>query len=312
MRVRVVAADGVDVDSLTALAEDPGFEIVAVGTDEIRDSLAGAAALIVRSATKVDAALFDRADSLQVVGRAGVGLDNIDIEEATRRGIAVFNTPDANTLAAAELTMALILDMLRNVSAADRALRSGKWDRSSFQGVELNGKVLGLIGAGRIGSEVAARCRAFGMNVLACDPYLDESDGFELCSMERVLTEADVISVHVPLTDETRHLIDSSALGKMQPHSYLVNVSRGGVIDEAALTAALEEGRLAGAALDVFEEEPLPVDSPLLQAPNLVITPHLGASTREAQRRVAREIADSVHGALARGDVAGAVNGSKF
>lgn len=308
MPVRIVAADGVDVASLTAIAEDPAFQIVAVGADELRESLSDAAALIVRSATKVDADLLDHAGSLRIVARAGVGVDNIDIAEATRRGIAVFNTPEASTLAVAELTMALILDLVRHVAEADRSIRDGAWDRSALRGVELWGKTLGLVGAGRIGREVASRARAFGMIVLACDPYLDDCDGMELCSMERVLGESDVVSLHVPLTEETRHLLDHDALALMRPGSFLVNVSRGGIIDEAALAAALQSGRLAGAALDVYEHEPLPADSPLRRAPHLVLTPHLGASTMEAQRRVAVETAEAVHRALSSGDLSGAVN----
>ncbi|HEX6945854.1 MAG TPA: hydroxyacid dehydrogenase [Acidimicrobiia bacterium] len=309
---RVVAADGVAVDSLVALVEDPRFEVVEARGADVRPALGGASGLIVRSATKVDAALLDHADDLRVVARAGVGVDNIDVEEASRRGVAVFNTPTANTLAAAEMTMALILAVMRRIPAADASIRRGEWDRPAFQGVECHGKTLGLVGAGRIGREVAARARAFGMSVLGCDPYLTDAGEIELCSIDRVLGEADVVSLHVPLNDETRHLIDTSALGKMKRGAFLVNVSRGGVIDEAALVEALESGQLAGAALDVYEEEPLPESSPLLDAPNLVLTPHLGASTAEAQRRVAIEAAEAVHRVLVEGDYTGAVNESRI
>ena len=312
MPMRVVAADGVDVASLQALTDDTEFEVVPATGGEVGTALEVAAGLIVRSATKVDAALLDKAKALRVVARAGVGVDNIDIQEATKRGVAVFNTPTANTLAAAELTVALILDMIRKVAAADRSMREGVWDRASFQGVELHGKVLGLIGAGRVGREVAARARAFGMEVLACDPYLDEGDGIELCSRERILAESDVVSLHVPLNDETRHMLDADALAIMRPGSYLVNVSRGGVIDEEALVEALESGHLAGAALDVYEYEPLPEESALRGAPNLVLTPHLGASTSEAQRRVAAEAAEAVRRVLMDGDVTGALNADEL
>ncbi|MFO7300136.1 MAG: hydroxyacid dehydrogenase [Actinomycetes bacterium] len=310
--MKVVAADGVAVASLTALAEDDRFEIVPAKGEDVLRAVADADGLIVRSATRVNAALFDFAPSLKVVIRAGVGVDNIDVEEATRRGVAVFNTPAANTIAAAELTFALILAAMRMVPAADRSMREGAWDRAAFQGVECHGKVLGLVGAGRIGREVAARARAFGMTVIAYDPYLTEADGLELCPLDRVIAEADVISLHVPLDDETRGLIDAAAIARMKPGSYLVNASRGGVVDEAALVDALRSGHLAGAGLDVYEEEPLPADSPLRRAPNLVLTPHLGASTVEAQERVATEAAVLMRKALAEGDLSGAVNAGRL
>nr|PZN34825.1 MAG: hypothetical protein DIU67_04380 [Actinomycetota bacterium] len=244
--MKVVAADGVAVASLTALAEDDRFEIVPAKGEDVLREVADADGLIVRSATRVNAALFDFAPSLKVVIRAGVGVDNIDVEEATRRGVAVFNTPAANTIAAAELTFALILAAMRMVPAADRSMREGAWDRAAFQGVECHGKVLGLVGAGRIGREVAARARAFGMTVIAYDPYLTEADGLELCPLDRVIAEADVISLHVPLDDETRGLIDAAAIARMKPGSYLVNASRGGVVDEAALVEALRTTWRAG------------------------------------------------------------------
>lgn len=308
MSFRVVVADSVDISALTAIAGDPRFEIVVANGPALRPALREAAALIVRSETKVGEDLLQEGPDLKVVARAGVGVDNIDVEAATRRNIAVFNAPNANTLAAAELTVALILAAVRKIAAADRALREGRWDRAAFKGVELRGRTLGLVGAGRIGKEVAVRCQAFGMTVLACDPYLDQCEGVELCSMERVLTESDVISVHVPLNEETRHLVDADRLAMMRRGSYLVNASRGGVVDEAALVDALESGQLAGAALDVYESEPPSPSSPLLQAPNLVLTPHLGASTAEAQVRVASEVAEAIRRALVDGDATGAVN----
>lgn len=313
MSFLVVVADSVDMAGLSALTDAPGFDVVpATSREDLERALRGSDALVVRSATKVDEALLEMAPSLRVVARAGVGVDNIDLDAATRRGIAVFNAPNANTTAAAELTVALILAALRHIAAADRSIREGRWDRAAFKGAELAGRRLGLVGAGRIGREVAARCRAFKMTVLACDPYLSESDEVELCALERVLAESDVVSLHVPLNDETRHLIDADRLAQMRRGSYLVNVSRGGVIDEEALVDALESGHLAGAALDVFENEPLPATSPLLRAPNLVLTPHLGASTGEAQARVASEVAETVRRALAEGDLSSAVNAERL
>lgn len=313
MSFLVVVADSVDMAGLSALTDAPGFDVVpATSREDLERALRGSDALVVRSATKVDEALLEMAPSLRVVARAGVGVDNIDLDAATRRGIAVFNAPNANTTAAAELTVALILTALRHIADADRSIREGRWDRATFKGAELAGRRLGLVGAGRIGREVAARCRAFEMTVLACDPYLSESDEVELCALERVLAESDVISLHVPLNDETRHLIDADRLAQMRRGSYLVNVSRGGVIDEEALVDALESGHLAGAALDVFENEPLPATSPLLRAPNLVLTPHLGASTGEAQARVASEVAETVRRALTEGDLSSAVNADRL
>jgi len=210
--------------------------------------------------------------------------------------------------------MALILSVVRRVAEADRTMRAGEWARSRLRGVQLRERTLGLVGAGRIGSEVANRCRAFGMKVLAYDPYLtsERADdlGLALTSLDEVLTHGDIISLHVPLTEETRHLIDSAALARMKPGTFVVNVSRGGVIDEDALAQALADGHLAGAALDVFESEPLSPESPLLKLANVVLTPHLGASTVEAQELVAREIAESVRAALASGDLSGSVNSS--
>jgi D-3-phosphoglycerate dehydrogenase len=248
---------------------------------------------------------------LKVVGRAGVGVDNIDLNAATERGIAVLNSPAGNTVAAAELTVALILSVVRRVAEADRSMRAGKWERAQLRGVQLKDRTLGLVGAGRIGGEVAVRCRAFGMKVIVYDPYLtaERADdlGLALTDLDEVLRQGDIISLHVPLNDETRHLIDAVAISKMKPGAFVVNVSRGGVIDEEALARALVDGHLGGAALDVFESEPLSPESPLLDLPNVVLTPHLGASTVEAQELVAREIAESVREALALGDISGSV-----
>lgn len=313
----VLATDQVSDKGLEQVSDDKRFELHRVDdstSDEFSTLLATAHALIVRSATKVDAAMFEAAPNLRVVGRAGVGVDNIDIDAANHAGVAVYNSPGGNTIAAAELTMALMLSVVRRVAAADRSVRAGRWDRASFRGVELLGRTLGLIGAGRIGGEVARRCEAFGMAVMAYDPYIDESRarelGIRLATVDQVIEEADVISLHVPLNDETRHLIDRNALERMKHNAFVINASRGGVIVEADLAAALEEGSIAGAALDVYEDEPLSPDSPLRNAPNLVLTPHLGASTAEAQVSVAREVALSVKSALIDKDLSGALNAS--
>lgn len=312
--VRVVATDGIAPEGLQPLSEDDGVELHQVPStdDGFREVISEARGLLLRSATKVTQELLDQAPELRVVGRAGVGVDNIDLEACTRRGVAVFNAPSGNTVSAAELAFALMLASVRHVPEADRSLRDGEWARSRFKGNELRGKTLGLVGAGRIGGEVARRARAFGMSVLVYDPYLtqlrvEELDA-EAAELEDLLARADVVTLHVPLTDSTRNLIDGARLALMKPTAHLINTSRGGVVNEEALASALAAGELGGAALDVYSLEPLGADSPLRDAPNLILTPHLGASTEEAQERVAVEVARSVRRALLEGDLAGALN----
>jgi len=317
MPYRVVATDRVSKKGLAPLREDDRFDVVVIKDSSDPEFVAGlktAAGLIVRSATRVDASMLNGAPGLKVVGRAGVGVDNIDVAAASERGVAVMNAPGGNTISAAELTMALMLAVARRVTVADMSIRQGRWERSSLQGVELRGKTLGVIGAGRIGWEVAQRCRAFGMDVIVYDPYLaDERVGerhLRLVSLDRLIESADVITLHVPLNAETRGLIGEGTLDRMKKGAFVLNVSRGGVVDEAALANALNNGRIAGAGLDVYEHEPLSPDSPLLDAPNLVLTPHLGASTKEAQIQVALEVARSMRTALAQGDLSAAINAS--
>jgi len=311
----VLVTDNVSESGLASLRSDARFEIVKIDDSSdpaFAEALPRAHGLIVRSATKVRAELLEQATSLRVIGRAGVGVDNIDLAASTERGIAVMNAPDGNTVSAAELTMALILSMVRRVAEADSSVRGGEWARSRFKGAELRGRTLGLVGAGRIGGEVARRCRAFGMSVVVFDPYLTAERATELraepLELEQLLERADVLSLHVPLTDATRGMIGADALARMKKGSFLVNVARGGVVDEAALSDALGSGQLAGAALDVYVNEPLEEDSPLRSAPNLVLTPHLGASTAEAQELVASEISETVRTALADGDLSHALN----
>jgi D-3-phosphoglycerate dehydrogenase len=312
---RILATDRVSKKGLAPLRDDDRFEVVLVkdsSSPEFASELKTAAGLIVRSATRVDAAMLECAPDLRVVGRAGVGVDNIDVAAASERGVAVMNSPGGNTISAAELTMALMLAVARRVTEADRSIREGRWERSTLQGVELRGKTLGVIGAGRIGWEVAERCRAFGMRVIVYDPYLalervDELHPL-LVSLDRLIETSDIITLHVPLNAETRGMIGTEALSRMKKGAFVINVSRGGVVDEDALARALTEGWIAGAGLDVYEHEPLSPDSPLLQAPNLVLTPHLGASTKEAQIQVALEVARNMRAALALGDLSAAIN----
>jgi len=312
---RVLVADQIALDGLAPLRDDPRFELVVrpgLKGAELAGAIAEADAVLVRSATQITRESLERANGLKVIGRAGVGVDTIDVDAATERGIAVLTAPAGNTTSAAELTLALTLALLRRVPAADRSMKAGQWDRKSFSGTELYGKTLGLVGAGRIGGEVAKRARAFGMHVVAYDPFLiaerAQSLGVERVELDDVLRRADVVSLHVPLTEATAGLLGDRELALMKPSAVIVNAARGGVVSEDALARAIREKRIAGAALDVYEQEPLPADHPLRSLENVVLTPHLGASTVEAQQNVALEIAEAVRAALLDGDLARAVN----
>lgn len=255
-------------------------------------------ALIVRSSTNVTKRIIKAGKSLRIIGRAGIGVDNVDVEAATRAGVVVVNAPHANTLAAAEHAVSLLLALCRNIPQANQSLRGGKWDRKAFVGTEVLNKTLGVVGLGRIGSLVAQRARGLGMKVVAYDPFVTEEKtrklGIELAAFDRVMKESDFITIHVPLTEQTRHLVSTKQFKKMKDGVRIVNCSRGGVVDEAALHKALAAGNVAGAALDVFEEEPPSADHPLLALPNVIATPHLGASTAEAQVTVALDIARQI------------------
>jgi len=259
-------------------------------------------ALIVRSQTQVTADVLANAEHLRVVARAGIGLDNVDLEAATRRGVLVVNAPQSNVISAAEHTMALLLAQARNIPQADRALKGGAWDREAWEGVELAGKTLGVIGIGRVGALVAQRAAGFGMRVIAYDPYVSNERAKEMGvdvmpTLEALLVQADVVTIHLPRPDETSGLIGARELSLMKPGARLVNTARGGIVDEQALAKALEDGQVAGAALDVFAEEPT-TDSPLFGFDNVVVTPHLGAATREAQDKAGTTVAEMVRLAL--------------
>ncbi len=268
--------------------------------------------LIVRSETKVTAKIFQAATNLKVVARAGVGTDNIDVSAATERGVIVVNTPNGNTIAACEQAFLLILATARKLTQANDTLKGGKWERKQFMGVELAGKTLGIVGLGRIGTEIARRATAFGMEVIAYDPFVlpgyAEKQGIEMAGLPEVYRRADFITVHSPLLPETFHMIDRTAFEQMKPGVRIINAARGGIVDEAALFEALQSGKVAAAGLDVFEQEPPPLDHPLLHLENVITTPHLGASTQEAQIKVAVDAADSVVAALNGELVANAVN----
>jgi D-3-phosphoglycerate dehydrogenase len=296
---------------------DAGIELlrakfdVVIDTDSPLEEIVGDYdALIVRSATKVTADIVERATKLKVIGRAGVGVDNVDVDAATRRGIVVANAPESNVVSAAEHAVGLLLALARNIPQAHAALVEGRWERSKWGGVELADKVLGVLGFGRIGRQVARRAVGLQMKVVAYDPFISEERfrelGVDSATFDEVLERAEFLTLHLPLTDETRHSIDADAIAKMRDGARLINAARGELVDEAALVAALESGKLGGAAVDVFSKEPY--DGPLLQAPNIVVTPHLAASTEEAQDRAGVIVAEQVVAALEGGLVTNAVN----
>jgi D-3-phosphoglycerate dehydrogenase / 2-oxoglutarate reductase len=276
--------------------------VLGLSPEELLERIGPYHGLIIRSATRVTAEVIDRAQNLKAIGRAGIGVDNIDIEAATKRGILVANAPESNTVAAGEHTLGLMLAAARHIPAADNTLRAGEWKRSAFKGVEVAGKTLGLIGLGHVGSIVARGALGMRMRVLAYDPYVSEDrmramNVARAESVDEVLEQSDFVSLHVPRTPETMGIINESALEKMRSSAYLINVARGGIVDETDLYNALKEGSIAGAALDVFREEPT-TDSPLFALPNVVVTPHLGASTVEAQDRAGVIAAEQVASAL--------------
>ena len=301
--IRILVAEAIAPEGVAALEARHQVDVrTGLSGEELRGIVGAYDALIVRSGVDVDAELIAAGGKLQVIGRAGVGVDNVDLDAATRAGITVVNAPTGNTIAAAEHTIALLLALARNVPAADASLRRGEWSRSKLQGVQLRGRTLGIIGLGKIGMAVAERARGFGMTLLGSDPFVTSEQatlrGVELVPFETLLARSDAITVHVPLTRGTTSLIDAKAIARMKPGAFVLNVARGGIVDEAALAAALREGRIGGAGIDVFDSEP-PAGSPLLEAPNTVLTPHLGASTVEAQVAVAEEIAEQVLDVLA-------------
>ena len=295
---RVLIADPIAQEGIDLLNEHVQVDLrPGLGRDELKGILPDYDALIVRSETKVTADVVEAGTRLQVIGRAGVGVDNIDMEAATRRGIAVVNAPTGNTIAAAEHTMALMLALARHIPQANATLRNGTWKRKDFVGVEVRNKTLGIVGLGRVGSEVARRAASFNMRLLGHDPFVSleyaQHLGIDLTSLEELLQQSDFITIHTPLTDSTKGVIGSRELAMVKPGIRLINAARGGLIDEEALVKALGEGRVAGVALDVFAQEP-PGESALVQHPNVIATPHLGASTEEAQLEVAREVVQEV------------------
>jgi D-3-phosphoglycerate dehydrogenase len=315
-RFRVLVTDEVDPEGLAVLRAAREIEVVERPTrplPEVLEEIGTFDAFLGRSATKVTRELLQKGDRLKVIGRAGVGVDNIDIPTATELGIAVINAPGGNTVSVAELFFGVLITLARHLNTADRSMRDGRWDRSKLGGIELRGRTLAIVGLGRIGSEVARRARAFGMTLVGYDPYVADSR-FEELGVERAnrlpdaLERADVVTVHTPLTAETKGMIGAAELARLPRQAFVLNLARGGIVDEATLTDALTAGRIAGASLDVFTVEPLPADHPLRAMPNVVLTPHLGASTSDAQRSVAVEACLAVRDALLTGDLSAAIN----
>jgi D-3-phosphoglycerate dehydrogenase len=314
--LKILIADSISQRGIDELSRDDQLDVevkTGLSEQELVGVIPAFSALIVRSQTRVTADILNAGSKLRVVGRAGVGVDNVDVETATRRGVVVLNAPGGNTISTAEHAFSLLLAMARKIPHADADVRNKNWDKKNFEGVELYNKTLGVIGMGRIGSELSRRAIAFGMRVVAYDPYLSATRArglqVELVDeLDDLLASADFISLHTPLTAETRHILDAERLSKTKRGVRIINCARGGLIDEAALTQALQDGHVAGAALDVFEVEPLPADSPLRDAPNVVLTPHLGASTAEAQESVGIEIAQSIRAVLLEGTIRNAVN----
>src|SRR6201993_5387134 len=308
--MKVIVADKISERGVELL-RGAGWNIVLTTKDNLNAEIADADALVVRSATKVTPELLEKAPRLRVVGRAGVGVDNIDLEEATRRGVLVMSTPGGNAVSVAEHTFALLLALARQVPRHDKAIHEGRWEKSSAAGTEVRGKTLGLIGLGRIGSEVAVRAEAFDMRVLGYDPYISEAAArevqVELVPLERLLAESDFVSLHTALSPATQNLINANTLAQMKKGARLINAARGELIDEGALAEALKSGKLAGAALDVFVEEP-PKNSPLVGLPNVIATPHVAGSTTEAQEEVGTQVAVQIKDYLADGLIRNAVN----
>ncbi|MCG7338437.1 phosphoglycerate dehydrogenase [Staphylococcus sp. ACRSN] len=315
---KILVSDPISPEGLKSLTDHKDFEVVTnteLSESELIEKIVDFEGLIVRSQTQVTADIIAAAPNLKVIARAGVGVDNIDIDAATKHGVIVINAPDGNTISATEHSMAMILSMARNVPQAHKSLKEGKWDRKTYRGTELYNKTLGVVGAGRIGLGVAKRAQSFGMKILAFDPYLSEDKAKELnvvrATVEEIAEQADFVTVHTPLTPKTRGIVGEAFFEKAKPTLQIINVARGGIIDEAALLNALNEGKIQAAALDVFETEPA-TESPLVKHDKVVVTPHLGASTVEAQEKVAVSVANEIVDIFENGNVLNAINAPRM
>src|SRR5438045_1861233 len=314
--MNVLICDPISPKGIDYFKQQPGLNVTVLenrlSEAELLPIVGQTEAMVVRSETKVTRKVIEAAPKLRVVGRAGVGVDNVDTEAATQRGIVVMNTPSGNTISTAELTFSMLMALARWIPQAHASMKGGQWIRKEFQGVELYNKTLGILGMGRIGSEVARRAIAFGMRVLAYDPYLSISRAkalqVELVELDEIYARSDFITVHMPMTDETRGMINAAAFAKMKKGVRVLNCARGGIINEKDLCDAIQSGQVAGAALDVYETEPLPKEFPLRELPQVIMTPHLGASTEEAQENVGIEVAEAITDYLLHGAVRNAVN----
>ena len=312
--MKVLVSDTLSEVGVKIFEETEGIEVdvkTGLAPEELKEIIGQYDGLAIRSATKVTSEIIDAADNLKVIGRAGIGLDNVDIPAASRRGIVVMNTPEGNTITTAEHTMSMIMSLSRNIPQATASLKAGKWEKKKLQGRELFNKTLGLLGAGHIGQIVANRAQGMKMKVIVFDPYLKpemvEKLSIEPVSLDELLSRADIITIHTPKTEETTNLINKDTIARMKKGAMVINCARGGIVNEKDLYEALESGHLAGAAVDVFETEP-PGMNPLMELPNFICTPHLGASTREAQENVARDVAEQIIDFLLHGTVKNAVN----
>ena len=312
--MKIIVADKISERGI-ALLRDAGWDVLTPTAAALPSEIVDADALVVRSATKVTAALLEKAARLRVIGRAGVGIDNVDVDAATRRGVLVMNTPGGNSVSVAEHTLALMLGLARAVPQANASIHAGKWEKSAFSGTELRGKTMGLVGLGRVGTEVARRARALEMKVIAYDPFVTPAAAqaveVELVPLDELLRRSDVISLHTSLSAQTEKLIDAAAIAKMKKGVRIVNCARGELIDEAALADALKSGHVAGAGLDTFAHEP-PKGSPLVGLHNVIATPHIAGSTAEAQEEVGTAIAQQIRDFLADGSIRNAVNVPRF
>ncbi len=314
--VKILIADPISESGLQVFQNQEGrFQVVQktkLSLEDLKKAVSDVEAVIVRSETKISADVLAAGKNIKIVGRAGVGVDNIDVNAASRQGVIVVNVPGGNTISAAEHTMALMLALSRNVAQASSSVKAGDWKRAQFTGTELLGKTLGLIGMGRIGREVAKRCQSFGMQIIGYDPYASEeyakNFNIALASLEEIYAKADFITVHVPLNESTKHLLNAKTLARCKPGVRVINCARGGIIDEVALAESIKSGHVKGAALDVFEQEPPDKNNPLFALPTVIVTPHLGASTEEAQVKVAQELAETLRDYFLHGTVRNAVN----
>jgi D-3-phosphoglycerate dehydrogenase len=312
--VKVLVSDNISSKGVEILKK-AGLEVevkTGLKPEELKAIIGEYDALVIRSATKVTAEIIEAADKLKVIGRAGTGVDNVDKVAATKKGIVVMNTPGGNTITTAEHAIAMLFSLARKIPQATASMKTGKWEKKKFMGVELYNKTIGIIGLGRIGSEVAKRTQCMGMNVLAYDPFLSDERAEELgitkTDLDRIFAEADFITLHTPLTPETKHLINKDTIAKMKKGVYIINCARGGIVNEKDLYEAIQEGKVAGAALDVFEKEPPEEGYPLVADERVICTPHLGASTLEAQENVAVAIAEQIVDYLINGTIRNAVN----